>query len=123
MVRAARPMPAQFTATRGAPSFSTTVLTEASVLAASATLVFTKIPPISLAFCVAELFLQVEDRDLGAGRRQRRGRGAAQSRCAAGNDGSLPLDVHSVLLGVRATFSMPPPLPSGHAADLHWYGP
>ena len=39
IVRAARPMPAQFTATRGAPSFSTTVLTEASVLAASATLV------------------------------------------------------------------------------------
>ena len=41
MVRAARPMPAQFTTTRGAPSVSTTVLTEASALAASATLVFT----------------------------------------------------------------------------------
>ena len=41
MVRAARPMPAQFTTTRGAPSFSTTVLTEASVLAASETLVLT----------------------------------------------------------------------------------
>jgi len=41
MVRAARPMPAQFTTTRGAPSLSTTVLTEASVLAASATLVLT----------------------------------------------------------------------------------
>ena len=41
MVRAARPMPAQFTTTRGAPSLSTTVLTEASVLLASETLVLT----------------------------------------------------------------------------------
>ena len=41
IVRAARPMPAQFTTTRGAPNFSTTVLTEASVLAASETLVLT----------------------------------------------------------------------------------
>ena len=41
MVRPERPMPAQFTTTRGAPSFSTTVFTEPSTLAPSATLVLT----------------------------------------------------------------------------------
>ena len=41
MVRAARPMPAQFTATRGGPSLATTSATAASTLAASATLHFT----------------------------------------------------------------------------------
>src|SRR5215470_5771520 len=50
MVRPARPMPAQFTTTRGAPSLSVTDLTEASVLGPSATLVFRYSPPISLAF-------------------------------------------------------------------------
>ena len=43
---------------------------------------------------IPQLVLKVEDRDLGARRRQRRRRCAAQSRCAAGDDGSLPFDVH-----------------------------
>jgi hypothetical protein len=68
---------------------------------------------------LAELFLQIEDRDLGACRRQRRRRGAAQSRCAAGDDGGLPLDVHSVLLGCAA-FSMPPPLAKRRRALTSW---
>ena len=114
MVRAARPMPAQFTTTRGAPSFSTTVLTEASVLAASATLVLTIEAADLLGLVGAELVLQIEDRDLGAGRGQCRGGGAAQSRCAAGDDGGLPLDVHSCpSVSGRLIKRLPPPCQDG----------
>ena len=50
IVRPARPMPAQFTTTRGVPSFSTTAFTPASADAASPTSTLQKIPPSSLAF-------------------------------------------------------------------------
>ena len=46
-------------------------------------------------------FVDVEDRHLGAARRQRARGGGAQAGCAAGHDGGLSFDFHGLSLPLR----------------------
>ena len=93
-MRLAGPMPAQLTRTRAGAVLGGGLLDRGSALALSVTSQVTAMPPISVATSRGGLGVDVEHRDLGAGRRERaRGRGA-EAGGAAGDDGGLSLDVH-----------------------------
>ena len=99
ITRLATPMPAQFTSTRAGPWALDAAAMAASADAASATSQTTATPLISAATAFGEFGVEVAHRDLGALRREPARGGGAQSRCAAGDDGGLILQLHDILPG------------------------